>query len=101
MRFGATKSKNVSQEQERFQQEKWRERVSRVRDCRDLLPNPALAESALQQKLDFQVRRTRTRRLPLPARLFLTVRELMLGKYHRFGRGWLTFARDLYGVRQK
>jgi glycosyltransferase involved in cell wall biosynthesis len=97
----ATQSKNVSQEQERVQEEKWREMLNRVRDCRDFLSNPKLAENALQQKLDFVVRRTRTRRRPLPARLLLTVRELILGKYHRLGRGWLTFARDLYGVRQR
>jgi glycosyltransferase involved in cell wall biosynthesis len=97
----ATQSKNVSQEQERVQEEKWREMLNRVRDCRDLLSNPKLAENALQEKLDFVVRRTRNRRRPLPARLLLTVRELILGKYHRLGRGWLTFARDLYGVRQR
>jgi glycosyltransferase involved in cell wall biosynthesis len=101
LQLWATQSKNVSQEQERVQEEKWREMLNRVRDCRDLLPNPTLAERALQQKLDFIVGRTRTRRLPLPARLILTVRELILGKYHRLGRGWLAFARDLYGVRQK
>jgi glycosyltransferase involved in cell wall biosynthesis len=101
LQLWATQSKNVSREQERVQEEKWREMLNRVRDCRDLLPNPTLAERALQQKLDFIVGRTRTRRLPLPARLILTVRELILGKYHRLGRGWLAFARDLYGVRQK
>ena len=101
LQLWATQSKNVSQEQERVQEEKWREMLNRVRDCRDLLQNPTLAERALQQKLDFIVGRTRTRRLPLPARLILTVRELILGKYHRLGRGWLAFARDLYGVRQK
>jgi glycosyltransferase involved in cell wall biosynthesis len=101
LQLWATQSKNVSHEQERVQEEKWREMLNRVRDCRDLLPNPTLAERALQQKLDFIVGRTRTRRLPLPARLILTVRELILGKYHRLGRGWLAFARDLYGVRQK
>jgi glycosyltransferase involved in cell wall biosynthesis len=101
LQLWAAQSKNVSPEQERVQEEKWREMLNRVRDCRDLLPNPAMAENALQQKLDFVVRRTRTRRLPLPARVFVTARELILGRYHRLGRGWLTFARDLYGVRQR
>jgi glycosyltransferase involved in cell wall biosynthesis len=101
LQLWAIQSKNVSREQERVQEEKWQEMLNRVRECRDLLPNPKLAENALQEKLDFVVRRTSTRRRPLPARLLLTFRELILGKYHRLGRGWLTFARDLYGVRRE
>ena len=97
----ASQSKNVSQEQERVQEEKWREMLNRVRDCRDLLPDAKSAERALQEKLEFVARRTLTRRRPLPARFLLTVRELIRGNYHRLGRGWITFARDLYGVRQQ
>jgi glycosyltransferase involved in cell wall biosynthesis len=100
LRLWASQSKSVSLGQERVQEEKWREMLNRVRGCRDLLPNPKLAEIALQQKLDFIVWRTRTRRRPLPVRLLVTFRELILGRYHRLGRGLLTFARDLYGVRR-
>jgi glycosyltransferase involved in cell wall biosynthesis len=96
----ATQSKNVSDEQERAQEEKWSELLERVRERRDLLPDFKSAENALRQKYDFVVRRRQTRRRPLPARLVITVRELILGRYHRLGRGLLTFARDLYGVRQ-
>jgi glycosyltransferase involved in cell wall biosynthesis len=96
----ATQSKNVSGEQERAQEEKWSELLERVRERRNLLPDFTSAESALKQKYDFVVRRRQTRRRPLPVRLVITVRELILGRYHRLGRGLLTFARDLYGVRQ-
>ncbi|MDB6083579.1 MAG: glycosyltransferase family 2 protein [Gammaproteobacteria bacterium] len=99
LQLWASQSKNVSKEQERVQEEKWREMLDRVRDRRDSLADPQSAENALQEKLDFIVRRTRTRRRPLPMRLLLTTRELLLGRYHRLGRGWLAFARDLYGVR--
>jgi glycosyltransferase involved in cell wall biosynthesis len=100
LQLWATQSKNVSREQERVQEEKWREMLNRVHECRDLLPDSQSAENALRRKLDFIVRRTQTRRRPLPVRFLLTGRELVLGNYHRLGRGWLTFARDLYGVRQ-
>lgn len=95
----ATQSKHVSGEQERIQQEKWREMLNRARARSDMLPDPKPVERALQRKLDFVSRSIRTRRRPLPVRLVLTLRELLLGRYHRLGRGLLTFARDLYGVR--
>ncbi|HWJ35764.1 MAG TPA: glycosyltransferase family 2 protein [Steroidobacteraceae bacterium] len=101
LQLWATQSKNVSKEQERVQEEKWREMLNRVRERRDLLPEFRSAEKALQEKLDFVVRRTQTRQRPLPVRVLLTIRELILGRYHRLGRGWLAFARDLYGVRQR
>jgi glycosyltransferase involved in cell wall biosynthesis len=100
LQLWAAQSKNVSQDQERAQEEKWRELLERVRERRDLVPDFRSAERALKQKYDFVVRRRQTRRRPLPVRLVITVRELILGRYHRLGRGLLTFARDLYGVRQ-
>jgi glycosyltransferase involved in cell wall biosynthesis len=100
LQLWAAQSKNVSHDQERAQEEKWRELLERVRERRDLVPDFRSAERALKQKYDFVVRRSQTRRRPLPVRLVITVRELILGRYHRLGRGLLTFARDLYGVRQ-
>jgi glycosyltransferase involved in cell wall biosynthesis len=100
LQLWAAQSKNVSHDQERAQEEKWRELLERVRERRDLVPDFRSAERALRQKYDFVVRRSQTRRRPLPVRLVITVRELILGRYHRLGRGLLTFARDLYGVRQ-
>jgi glycosyltransferase involved in cell wall biosynthesis len=100
LQLWAAQSKNISHDQERAQEEKWRELLERVRERRDLVPDFRSAERALKQKYDFVVRRSQTRRRPLPVRLVITVRELILGRYHRLGRGLLTFARDLYGVRQ-
>jgi hypothetical protein len=99
LQLWATQSKNVSAEQERVQEEKWNELLERVRERRELLPDFKSAEYALKQKYEFVVRRRQTRRRVLPVRLVITVRELMMGRYHRLGRGLLTFARDLYGVR--
>jgi glycosyltransferase involved in cell wall biosynthesis len=96
----AAQSKNVSDDQERREEQKWSELLARVRERSDLLRDFTSAERALKQKYDFVGMRKRTRRRALPARLAITVRELVLGKYHRFGRGLLTFVRDLYGVRQ-
>jgi glycosyltransferase involved in cell wall biosynthesis len=101
LRVWASQSKNVSQEQERVQEEKWREMLDRVRASGEMLPDRKLAEDALQGKLNFVVMRSLARRRPLPARLLLTTRQLVLGRYHRHGRGWLAFARDVYGVRQQ
>jgi glycosyltransferase involved in cell wall biosynthesis len=95
----ATQSKNVSPDQQRVQEDKWKELLERVRERRDLLPGFKAAESGLRQKYDFVARCRRTRLRTFPARLVITVRELLLGRYHRLGRGLLTFARDLYGVR--
>jgi glycosyltransferase involved in cell wall biosynthesis len=100
LQLWAEQSKNVSAEQERVQEAKWREMLERVRGNRAMLADAQSSESALQEKLDFVIRRTTTRRRALPVRLVLTTQELLLGRYHRLGRGWLTFARDLYGVKR-
>jgi glycosyltransferase involved in cell wall biosynthesis len=99
LRVWAAQSKSVSADQERVQEGKWHELLERVCEHRASLPNFTAVERALKQKYDFVVRRRQTRRRPLPIRLALTLRELMMGRYHRFGRGFLAFARDLYGVR--
>lgn len=95
----AAQSKNVSSDQERVQEIKWHELLERVREHRDMLPEFAAAERALEEKYQFVARRRRTRHRPLALRVIITVRELALGRYHRLGRGLLTFARDLYGVK--
>jgi glycosyltransferase involved in cell wall biosynthesis len=96
----AEHSKTRSEDQENKEARAWRELLLRVREKGDLLPDAAAAEYALQQKVDFIVRRSRTRRQALPSRVVFSVKELVLGRYHRWGRGLLTFARDVYGVRQ-
>jgi hypothetical protein len=100
LQLWAKHSKNVSADQERVQEEKWSELLERVREHRDMVPKFEFVERALRQKYEFVVRRRLNRRLPLPSRLLVTSQELLLGRYHRLGRGFLTFARDLYGVRQ-
>lgn len=99
LRVWAAQSKSVSADQERVQEGKWHELLERVCEHRASLPNFTAVERALKQKYDFVVRRSQARRRTLPIRLALTLRELMMGRYHRFGRGFLAFARDLYGVR--
>jgi Glycosyl transferase family 2 len=96
----AQHSKNRSEDQQDKEERAWRELLLRVQQKGNLLPDAAAAEYALQQKLDFIVRRAQTRRQAFPSRLVFSVRELVLGRYHRWGRGLLTFARDVYGVRQ-
>jgi glycosyltransferase involved in cell wall biosynthesis len=96
----AAQSKTVSTEQERVQELKWHEFLQRVRQHRHLLANFKLAETALKEKFEFVARRRLARHQTFPARLVTTTRELLLGRYHRLGRGFLTFARDLYGVKR-
>jgi len=100
LQLWATQSRNVSADQERVQEEKWNELLTRVHAHRDLLRDFNSTEYSLKQKYDFVVRRRQTRRRGLPVRLVMTLSELISGRYHRLGRGFLTFARDLYGVRQ-
>ena len=97
LRDWAGRSANRSEESECKDEEKWRELLTRVREHPSLVNAPDAVEYALEQKLDFVARRARIRRSALPARLALTTRELITGRYHRWGRGMLTFARDLYG----
>lgn len=99
LRDWAGRSANRSEESESKDEAKWRELLTRVREHPNLLNDPGAVEYALEEKLDFVARRVRIRRSPLPSRIALTTRELITGRYHRWGRGMLTFARDLYGKR--
>lgn len=99
LRDWAEMSANSSEDEERKEHDKWRELLMRVREHRDLLKDQDRVEHALEQKLDFVVRRTRIRQSKLPARVVHTIFELAAGRYHRWGRGMLTFGRDLYGKR--
>lgn len=100
LKVWAEQSRSVSAAQESVQTEKWNEVLTRVRAHRDELANFRSAERRLNEKYRFLSQRVRTRHLALPMRLLITSRELLLGRYHRLGRGLLAFARDLYGVRQ-
>jgi glycosyltransferase involved in cell wall biosynthesis len=84
---------------ERTEEEKWREIADRVRGNRNLVRDPDAAVKILDRKADFVGNRARTRNSSVGRRLVFSFRELLLGRYHRFGRGFLTFARDLYGSR--
>jgi hypothetical protein len=75
----------------------WREIAERAAARRDLLGNPVPVLRALNGKLAFIAGRAHARREPLPGRFVFALRELATGRYHRFGRGMLAFARDLYG----
>ena len=99
LRDWAERSANRPDASERKDEDKWRELLTRVREHPNLLNDPDAAEYALEQKLDFIARRARIRQSALPTRIALTTRELVTGRYHRWGRGILTFARDLYGKR--
>lgn len=93
----ARMSATSTEEQDQKERDRWKELLVRVREHRDLLKNPEHVEYALEQKLNFVVRRTRIRKLKLPARIVQTTMELLRGHYHRWGRGMLTYGRDLYG----
>lgn len=99
LRDWAEMSANSSEEQERVERERWQDLLVRVREHRDLLNDPDRVEYALEQKLNFVVRRAHIRQSRLPARIVHTTVELASGRYHRWGRGMLTFGRDLYGKR--
>jgi glycosyltransferase involved in cell wall biosynthesis len=95
----AARSANRPEGQDRREEENWTEMLARVREHKDILQSPETAAHALEQKLNFVVRRARARRASIPVRLAFATRELILGRYHRWGRGLLTFGRDLYGSR--
>lgn len=77
----------------------WKAIVDRLKQFPDLGLDHDYAVRLLESKLEFVQSRTRNRRRALPARFVSTSLELMKGRYHRLGRGFLTFARDLYGAR--
>ena len=77
----------------------WRPILERLRERPEFARYFEYSERLLQEKLEFIERRTRRRRLALPRRAITTYRELLIGRYHRLGRGFVTYARDLYGGR--
>ncbi len=77
----------------------WQAILERVREFPQLAVDPDYSLQLLKEKLEFVKRRAQNRRLGLPARLSNVTQELIRRRYHRLGRGFTTFARDLYGNR--
>jgi glycosyltransferase involved in cell wall biosynthesis len=77
----------------------WSALLDRFREFPDLGLDHDYSDRLLEEKLEFVKRRTRNRKRRLPLRLLCTTSELLRGRYHRLGRGFITFARDLYGIR--
>ena len=77
----------------------WTAILERFSKFPDLGLDHDYSERLLKEKLEFVHRRTRNRKRSLPPRLVATSLELLRGRYHRLGRGFITFARDLYGNR--
>jgi glycosyltransferase involved in cell wall biosynthesis len=99
LRTWAANSESVTQDQQHSEEEKWRGILARVKEHQSLLQDARRATNSLEGKLNFICRRANARNASVPARLAFTLRELILGRYHRWGRGFLTFGRDLYGSR--
>jgi glycosyltransferase involved in cell wall biosynthesis len=57
----------------------------------------ASAIATLQEKIDFLVFRAAVREMPAPARAAQSTANLLRGRYHRLGRGFYAYARDLRG----
>lgn len=93
----AERSTNRSDREEQAEIGRWRELVQRAAARRNQLHDPDFILRALRQKLAFVEGRVHARGTALPARTAFVLRELLTGRYHRWGRGMLTFARDLYG----
>jgi glycosyltransferase involved in cell wall biosynthesis len=75
---------------------KWRELLERLeRPHRLRLRGDVL--TAVRARLQFLEHRRSIRRHGVVSRIWGTVRRLVIGDYHRYGRGWLTFARDMMG----
>jgi hypothetical protein len=58
------------------------------------------SEQLLEEKIEFVTRRTRNRGSAPLRRALGTSSELIRGRYHRLGRGFIAYGRDLYGNRQ-
>lgn len=77
----------------------WRALLERLKQFPDRSLDHDYSVRLLEAKLQFVQSRTRNRRRALPTRFMSTSLELLKGRYHRLGRGFITFARDLYGTR--
>lgn len=72
---------------------RWIELLQRLR----LLGAPENTLRLLQEKIDFLAFRVSVRGMPAYARTARTTANLLRGRYHRLGRGFYAFARDLRG----
>ena len=77
----------------------WRDILERLRAFPQLARNFNYSERVLIEKLEFVERRSRNRRSNLPRRAITVSLELLRGRYHRLGRGFTTYGRDLLGNR--
>jgi glycosyltransferase involved in cell wall biosynthesis len=99
LRSWATVSAAVPLSRQHSEVEKWRDLLTRLQDRRQLVRDYDSAERSLEEKLNFVTHREQIRSAPLASRIPLITSELIKGKYHRLGRGFITLARDLYGSR--
>jgi hypothetical protein len=72
---------------------RWKELLDRIREK----GASTEAIAALSRKIDFLEFRATVRGLPGPARAVRTTANLLRGRYHRLGRGFYAYARDLQG----
>lgn len=72
---------------------RWMELLCRIRE----LGASEAAIATLQEKIDFLAFRTSVRGMPVSARTARTTVNLLRGRYHRLGRGFYAYARDLRG----
>jgi hypothetical protein len=77
----------------------WEDILDRLLAFPQFAADPATAERLLREKIAFIRRRTRNRDAHLPGRVLGASLELLRGRYHRLGRGFLAWGRDLYGNR--
>jgi glycosyltransferase involved in cell wall biosynthesis len=72
---------------------RWTELLRRISE------HGASAETTatLREKIDFLEFRASVREMPAPARTARTTANLLRGRYHRLGRGFYAYARDLRG----
>lgn len=76
---------------------KLRDIEARVRIFLEYVPDSAYVLSVIEDRLNFLGVRDGIREAVLPGRLLRALSELLRGRYQRNSRGFLAFARDLYG----
>jgi hypothetical protein len=72
---------------------RWVELLERIQEC----GASEAAVATLREKIDFQAFRMSVRGMSMPARAAGTTANLLRGRYHRLGRGFYAYARDLRG----
>jgi glycosyltransferase involved in cell wall biosynthesis len=77
----------------------WRDVLERLRTRPQFAADFIYSEKLLAEKLQFVERRSQNRRYGFLHRAVATSLELFRGRYHRLGRGLVTYGRDLYGNR--